>query len=197
MGRGGKQTMVCRKKGLTIWLLLTCHFTYASALPYQNQGFLFLWKGDKPQACHQLVEIFLTELRSIATAHTIEFEAIDKDSNKGSNLKKIAIYCKKDVQVLEIKDEEGPITMHFLPQARSFDSIDWLSFQKKYLSVTNVQSENSVISASNINEKTLLKDSKTQPWWFWTSVGVVLGVSAYFLAQSSGHLSSGIKVELK
>jgi hypothetical protein len=169
--------MVSRKSAFLTWLLLAVEPARAA------EPLLLHWSGSKDAGCRQLVETFLSELRSVALDRTIELEAFAPGRTGGLGLECDRGKAPTRLLVHETGSRRPEIGMRFLARSRGFDAEDWLSFQQRYLRpaaaleerepvLSPVAREDAVPVAAPAGEtpggggKPLLRR-----WWFWALVG--------------------------
>ncbi len=148
--------------------------------------------------CIHLVEVFLGELRAIASDRVIE---LGTNENAPIELK-----CSgKETIDVRGKRNETLLSMRFQPLSQSFDSLDWVEFQKKFVNVPEIteqdlaptalsgvmkNGENPAIESHSAMNAPDSSSSKPlfKKWWFWTLVGgAAVGIYAGVNALSSNR----------
>ena len=207
MDYGGQSIMVCK----IIWALIllqfiqSANFAIASVEPFTegSHKLTFNWKTtDKISStnCMHLVEVFLSELRNIATDQVIELA-----SNGSSQTDTIQIQCSgpETIEIRKTTEDDQklpPLLMRYQSLSQSFDSLDWVPFQKRFINAEReptlsqlAPQDNSGNSAKIFGEshaETQRVEEQSAPlykkWWFWAIIGGV-GIGAYATARALSH----------
>ncbi|MEW6055369.1 MAG: hypothetical protein AB1540_02045 [Bdellovibrionota bacterium] len=196
-------------------LLLFCLSTQASA-----QMLRIHWKGAKNKSCQNLIEIFLTELRTLASDRVIELElkqpTADLPTNSGQSLN---VLCSNETghhNTIEVEGKAEKLYLRYLPKARGFDANDWLAFQQAYLrfqilepalapqvSLKPEPQSAEILSKSPASEiesqksTSVTADSPREnssiftKWWFWSLVGGAGLAATYSVVRTSQDRSKG------
>ena len=139
-----------------ILFMITClHFSYAKTISIQ-------WSSGKTKECHELVLKFLNELKEHTNDDLIEFSTESKTKKTEDS---IQLECQSSMHktpVLQFTHQNDTVILHYLGVHAGFDSLDWVQFQRKFISDTNI--EPSLASASmqySTDTSPELNDTKT------------------------------------
>src|SRR5947209_237389 len=127
MEKRGTQTMV-----RTFSTLMT-FVTLFSAIAQAAQPELLLhWKPQSASGCQKLIESFLSELRALASDHTIELDTAEKHEDSDAAKRHIDLSCEDGTRV-RVESQGNVVFLRYLAKAQGFDAADWLPFQQKFL----------------------------------------------------------------
>lgn len=177
------------------WILLAAQVAQAAPSQYLK----FKWQGSKKPVCQHLIEIFFTELRSMAADRIIELETTD------SSTAPLSLTCsEKASSTVDVSDGQQILSLHYMAKAGGFDAADWVPFQERYLRLSPINlapeahsPEPLGMTMANAEPQGAQKKIPAifQRWWFWTLLGTV-GAGTYFLVNHSGGSSSSVNVEI-
>jgi hypothetical protein len=189
--------MVSKMKFI-IWLLLGAQISQAAVAPLK-----FRWDGEKRPQCQHLVEIFFSELRSMAAERPIELEAVSSPTPRqpAQNENILHLKCAETTPTLVVSDGQEALTLRYLAKADGFDSTDWIPFQERYLRPKPIETSDLALPASKADGlSTISADIKSSSspiyhrWWFWSLVGGV-SLGAYLISRGASK-SSSVNVEI-
>lgn len=200
------------QKILTIILILSHTSAVAASTSLYEEtlvptsGLLLRWRGEKSVPCRKLVEVFLTELRALASDRIIELEAMGEQTSSSqsvSDLRPLDMQCVS--HGVQISEDENSLLLRYLEKASGFDALDWVPFQERYLRASKISlaprpplspTSATPVAMSVAEDKPSARVPLLQRWWFWGIVAGAVGGGIYALTQSQSN-TSNVDVEIQ
>lgn len=205
------------RRGLITFFLCFAMFNGKTGRCDESISFLRLgWEGEKNQHCQAMTELFLDELRSIASDVQIELDSAQMDSSKNQPTQLNRLYlnfsCNPTEDAIVVKNEKTKesLSLKYQKRAGGFDSLDWVAFQKTFLrnkpglsypglSYKDLAPQSASANKPNTLDSTISveKPSIFKKWWFWAGA---LGVGASIIggmAYLKSHGKTSVDVEIR
>ncbi|MGE4231856.1 MAG: hypothetical protein AB7F43_00870 [Bacteriovoracia bacterium] len=177
---------------------------FFSGLAFASEPILLDWdisdSSQKSPSCHELVRLFIEELRDIAVDQRIELNLEKKDQKENSYKMK----CQENN--IYLSKGEKKFTLHYHKARREFEASDWLVFQKSELRDAEENTQAVTFSdlapkndagSENIMEAQMPETNTNaiyKKWWFWGGVGLML--SGGYLFYKHQNRKTGVNVEI-
>lgn len=196
-----------------IALLIILSLTAQAATP---DALVIVWQGSEIAECKNLVDSFLTELRTLASDRSIELESGQTTLNQNHGKRTMALNCQQSrpsqLQITDLQDGQT-LSLRYLRKAQAFDAVDWLPFQKRFLrpnqnteavdlaphphTADRLPAEQTLASSTAEADVTHGGTAIYQKWWFWAAlVGVGAGVFG-IVQMTKSDSANRINVEIR